>query len=111
MIHACVQANTGDGRVEQHWFDATPWFEQASPQQLNRLASERQTGKSHGHIYIFYSGEQTDDIWGWMVETFADNPEVKAFMDYCDLNYCDLNDSGWSCELTDGREVDSWLLR
>jgi len=106
MIRAYVQAYDGNGNTEQYDFDAEPWFEQASPQQLRRLAKERQTGRANGGAYSFYSGEQTDDIWGWMVENgpIRSDPALQQFM-----RYCDEHEVSWACELYAAEDVQSWL--
>ena len=102
MIKISV-SSTGWETSIQHDIDATPWFEQASNQQMKRLRSERQYLVG-GDGYLFYSGEQTDDIFGWLAENHP-TPESQAI-----LAFCDLHEIGWVVEL-DASEVERYLVQ
>lgn len=106
MIRAYVNMYDGKGNCDTFRFDATPWFEQASEQQLARLEQERDQSIYHGKPYVFYAGVQTDDIWSWLLLKIKDKPEVRQFMgDY------DTDDSfTWSVEII-GEDVDKYFTQ
>jgi len=94
----------GYGIAEEMEFDATPWFEQASKQQLRRLKPELQSGRDHGETYHFYSGEQTDDIFGWMSEKMPDKNSSRLLL------FCEKSDATWSVTVN-ADDVRSWELQ
>jgi hypothetical protein len=104
MISAHVQTYDNGGNTEEFVFDAEPWFEQASQDQLAALSRERQGQHGRGR-WAFYTGDTTDEIWLWYAKAFKHVPSVDAFS-----RECKDSDAGWSCAIDDARDVDRWLL-
>ena len=90
MIPARIDTN--DGHYEVH-FDATPWFEHATIEEINGLRQ------------IEYGGDYEDDS---VVEFVADsdiNIEVKAV-----LEYCNRQDIGFAVYV-DEEAAERWVLK
>lgn len=74
MIHAMVSTAENE-YLEGYHFDATPWFEQASPKEIARVVKDLGTGRVNSASY--------DDIFTWMV-SHAPQPNLLKVAKLCD---------------------------
>ena len=108
MIQATVSC-TYDGIRHRYGFDAEPWFETATPQQIAALEKDR-----HESILSdgpFYEGPTTYSIWNSVKHRFYDDPKITNALRnqlprQIRTSAWGGNDHIWLVSLDDGEEVD-----
>ena len=97
-------STNGPDACLHHELDATPWFEQATDEQLQKLQAEHHASSEGGVHQNYFAGIRTDDVFGWLAEN-APSALSQEIIDYCDKFKV-----SWLAELS-GRDVRRWMVQ